>query len=113
MKTANFICPFDQETRVTQLPEGVDSWWHLSMENGEQVIVQVRAEDEIIDNMKVDTDYVWLEDILAEGVETQGSPRAPVLMGGKSNEEPIEVTTEDIVTSFRQTMEGYRGSGLG
>ena len=82
MITANFICPFDLETRQTTLPVDADGnlypmdWVHLTHEsdNG-TIIVQVRADDAIIQAMKDDDTYLWLEDILpAEEKPVQADP---------------------------------------
>ncbi len=68
MKTANFICPFDPVTRITTLPTDVDGkvqvdWVHITHDEGNTVVVQVRGEDAVIDSMKADPQYQWLEDV--------------------------------------------------
>jgi len=64
---ANFMVPFNPTTRQTTLPELKEGetldMWHLSREQGESVIVQVRGTDERIKLMKEDPTYQWLEDI--------------------------------------------------
>jgi hypothetical protein len=67
MKKANFICSFDPVTRVTTLPEGVN-WVHVTPEEESTVCVQVEGEDAVIEAMKADPQYIFLEDITdAEG----------------------------------------------
>lgn len=67
---ANFMVPFDPVARQTTLPELKEGetldFWHLSMEQGESVVVQVRGTDERIAAMKLDPTYQWLEDIVEE-----------------------------------------------
>ena len=59
--TANFIVPFDQATRQTLLPKDKDGqpvkmdMWHLAREKGNLVLVQIRADQAIIDVMKADS----------------------------------------------------------
>lgn len=62
MKTANFVCPFDSVTRITTVPEGVD-WVHKTPEQNNTVVCQVRGMDAVIETMKTDPTYCWLEDI--------------------------------------------------
>jgi hypothetical protein len=80
---ANFVVPFDSETRVTTLPTDVAiSWVHLTPESPEgTVVVQVGADQEVIDIMLADPQYIWLEDI----PEVSTDETAPLLPeGGKS-----------------------------
>ena len=67
--TANFIVPFNADTRETMLPKDADgrpltSWWALSMESDSgTIIVQVRGDDAVLEDMKSNPDYCWLADI--------------------------------------------------
>jgi hypothetical protein len=68
MKTATFVCPFDQETRQTILPVDENGqpipmdMWHKTRESGKTIVVEVRGEDEVIDSMKAaGSGYGWLE----------------------------------------------------
>jgi len=69
MKTANFILPFDPVTRQTGLPVDTDGqqypldWVHLTLEQGNTVVCQVRGEDAVIEAMKLDPAYCYLEDV--------------------------------------------------
>ena len=68
--TANFILPFNDETRQTILPASPDegkpyqiSFVHLACESGGKVLAQVRADDAVIEAMKADTQFTWLGDV--------------------------------------------------
>lgn len=65
---SNFIVPFDQTTRQTTLPELDEGetldMWHLTKEQGESVVVQIRGTDARIAAMKSDPQYCWLEDVV-------------------------------------------------
>lgn len=63
MKIINVICPFNPVTRQTALPEGVD-WVHLTPEQGNTVVVQVRGEDAVIEAMAADPIYLFLEEVM-------------------------------------------------
>ena len=136
MKTINVICPFNPVTRQTILPEGVD-WVHLTPEQGNTVVVQVRGEDAVIEAMKADPAYQFLEEIIPPAepvanpeliaakdalnqawVDEFGEPRPPAEVIPAEPFIPLEggLAEEDIsvlVESHGLTMEAYRGSGLG
>ena len=69
MKTANFILPFNPVTRQTGLPVDTDGqqhpldWVHLTLEQANTVVAQVRGPDAVIEGMKTDPAYCWLEDV--------------------------------------------------
>lgn len=67
MKSAIFICPFNQETRMTVLPEiqegQILNWTHIEQEDGDTVKVMIQADDDVLDLMKSDEQYTWVEDI--------------------------------------------------
>jgi hypothetical protein len=72
---ANFIVPFDPITRQTTRPlvdERPIDFVHLTQESDSSVVVQVRADTAVIEAMKADPIYFWLEDIIEpqEGVST-------------------------------------------
>ncbi|MFA5025396.1 MAG: hypothetical protein WC503_02745 [Candidatus Shapirobacteria bacterium] len=63
---SNFIAPFNPITRQTTLPLVDDKpidFWHLTREQGNSVVVQVQADKAIIEAMKLDPQYRWLEDL--------------------------------------------------
>lgn len=63
---ANFITKFDPITRQTTLPLVDDrpiDFVHLTREQGNSVVVQVQADAKVIEAMKADPQYCWLEDI--------------------------------------------------
>jgi hypothetical protein len=63
---ANFIVPFDPITRQTTLPlvdEKPIDFCHLTREQGNTVVAQVSADVTVIEAMKLDLQYQWLEDI--------------------------------------------------
>jgi hypothetical protein len=70
MKTSTFICPFDLATRQTTYPVDAQGQpiplaaaWHVTPESAEGTIVcKIKAEDAVIDAMKLDATYQWLED---------------------------------------------------
>ena len=69
MKTINVICPFDPVTRITTFPVDAEGqqypldWVHLTPEQGNTVVCQVRGADAVIEAMKLDPAYCWLEDV--------------------------------------------------
>ena len=69
--TANFIVSFNPITRETVLPKDKDGqpvkmdWGALTKEKGSTIVVQVRAEQSIIDGMKADSKNLWFEDKVA------------------------------------------------
>lgn len=72
-KTAIFNLPFNTQTRQTTLPvapEGQEpyriSWTHLEHEKNGKVKTQVTADDAIVDLMKADSSYGWVEDVVEQ-----------------------------------------------
>ena len=62
MKSAIFIVPFDPVTHKTTCP--ALEWVHKTPESNATVILQARDEDAVIDGMKIDPLYQWLEDVV-------------------------------------------------
>jgi hypothetical protein len=162
MAKANFIVPFSVETRQTILPVDKDGqpvpldWWHVSLESGKTICVQVRADDAVIAAMKLDPAYQWLEDIPEPVIAAEPTEKLPVdeklPAEGELEVKPVDPVVEAVAkcdpaeakvfalsesTSFtktvvdkmkwdtadnaiesvvklhKQTLDGYKASGLG
>ena len=129
--TANFIVPFDPVTRQTILPVDKNGqqvkmdWWHVTREKGSTVVVQVRAEQIVVDAMKADSKYFLLEDKPVDpatpAVIGVSAVEAKAFLGKTMTTADInkqvwttpEKSVEAVVKLHGATLADYKGSGLG
>jgi hypothetical protein len=131
MTTANFIVPFDPTTRQTILPLDKDGqqvkidFVHLTKEQGNTVVVQVRAEQAIIDAMKADSKYFLLEDkpvdpatpavisVSPTAAKTFLAKTMTAILINKQSWVTPEKAVEAVVKLHSSTLADYKSSGLG
>ena len=129
--TANFIVGFDPTTRQTLLPKDAQGqpipvdFCHLTPEKNGTIVVQVRAEQVVIDAMKLDTKYFLLEDKPVDPATPaviSVSPTAVKTYLGKTmtttdiNKQVWTTPTqavEAVVKLHNGKLADYKSSGLG
>lgn len=128
---ANFIMPVGSNG-LTDLPmdkDGkrlVEGWWHLTPVVKGSVVVQVRASETVIGDMKKNAKYLWLEDLdekdpgltvacdaaLVKSFVDKSAAFAKAAIDKLPWETPSKAV-ESVVKLHGQDMAGYRKSGLG